>query len=179
AMARLSHPNVVTVHEVGAHGDRVFVAMEYVRGQDLRSWLAAEARHWRDVLKMFLQAGQGLAAAHEAGIVHRDFKPDNVLVGEDGRVRVADFGLAHALDHEGAAERVAPAPGAPSSTSLYTSLTRTGGLLGTPGYMAPSNSRASASTSARISSASASRCGRRCTTSVRSPPDRSRRSRAP
>jgi serine/threonine protein kinase/tetratricopeptide (TPR) repeat protein len=98
-LARLSHPNVVQVYEAGMLGDRVFVAMEFIRGQTLRAWLATRldvpaARRWRMVLDMFLAAGRGLEAAHAAGLVHRDFKPDNVLVGADGRVCVADFGLA-------------------------------------------------------------------------------------
>ncbi|EDM79940.1 WD-repeat protein [Plesiocystis pacifica SIR-1] len=102
AMARLAHPNVVTVHEVGEHeDDELFVAMEFVGGSNLRDWLKAEPRTWRAIVDTFLQAGEGLAAAHDAGLVHRDFKPDNVLVGDDGRVRVADFGLAqHTPDIE-------------------------------------------------------------------------------
>jgi serine/threonine protein kinase len=95
AMARLSHPNVVTVHEIGGHAGSIFIAMELVAGVDLGRWLAAEPRPWRAVLDMFRAAGEGLAAAHDAGLVHRDFKPANVLVGDDGRARVADFGLVH------------------------------------------------------------------------------------
>ncbi len=97
AMARLTHPNVITVHEVGRLGDRVFVAMEYVPGGTLRAWLKAKPRTWPQVLTVCLAAGEGLAAAHDAGLVHRDFKPENVLVGEDGRARVGDFGLARAV----------------------------------------------------------------------------------
>jgi eukaryotic-like serine/threonine-protein kinase len=135
AMARLSHPNVVTVHEVGAHAEQVFVAMEFVEGKDLRGWLAAEPRTWRAVVGVFSQAGEGLAAAHEAGIVHRDFKPDNALVGDDGRVRVADFGLAHGF--EGAAAELSSSGLEDSQGRLSLSLTRTGALMGTPAYMAP------------------------------------------
>src|SRR5688500_3549767 len=99
-LARLSHPNVVQVYAVGRLGDSVFTAMELVVGMTLRTWLEGQQRSWREVLRVFLAAGEGLAAAHAVGIVHRDFKPDNVLVGDDGRVRVADFGLAR-LDEAG------------------------------------------------------------------------------
>ena len=91
ALARLSHQNVVSIHDVGLHDGRVFVAMEFLEGLTLRRWSEVEARHCRDVVKVFSQAGRGLAAAHEAGLVHRDFKPEN---GSDGRVVVLDFGLA-------------------------------------------------------------------------------------
>jgi serine/threonine protein kinase len=97
AMARLAHPNVVTVHEVGEDDDGVYIVMELVRGATLREWLRAR-RSWSRVLDVFVDAGRGLAAAHEAGLVHRDFKPDNVLVGDDGRTRVTDFGIARASD---------------------------------------------------------------------------------
>jgi serine/threonine protein kinase len=94
AMAKLAHPNVVTVFEVGSLDDRLYVAMEYVQGGTLRAWLAAEKRAWHEVVRLLIEVGGGLAAAHAAGLVHRDFKPENVLVGEDGRPRVGDFGLA-------------------------------------------------------------------------------------
>jgi len=94
-MARLSHPNVVSVYDAGTFGDRVFLAMELVDGVTLRQWLVEE-RSWRDVLRVFLEAGRGLAAAHAAGLVHRDFKPDNVLVSRRAEVKVTDFGLARA-----------------------------------------------------------------------------------
>jgi eukaryotic-like serine/threonine-protein kinase len=87
-LARVSHPNVVAVHDVGTHDDDVFVAMELCEGATLRAWLAERARPARHVLAVMLAAGAGLAAAHELGIVHRDFKPENVIVGTDGRVRV-------------------------------------------------------------------------------------------
>ncbi|HEX4462187.1 MAG TPA: protein kinase, partial [Polyangia bacterium] len=94
AMARLAHPNVIAVHDVGTFGKRVFLAMELVEGGTLKTWLRAQQPTGREVLDVFLDAGRGLAAAHAAGLVHRDFKPENVLIGADGRARVTDFGLA-------------------------------------------------------------------------------------
>jgi serine/threonine protein kinase/tetratricopeptide (TPR) repeat protein len=94
AIARLSHPNVIGVHDVGSFGDRVFVAMEFVDGHTLAYWLQASPRSWQEVLRMFVAAGRGLQAAHACQLVHRDFKPENVMVGRDGQVRVTDFGLA-------------------------------------------------------------------------------------
>ncbi|MCA9636215.1 MAG: serine/threonine protein kinase, partial [Myxococcales bacterium] len=87
AMARLSHPNVVQVHDVGMVGDQVFVAMELIRGQTLAHWLSERPRGWREVVRQFIEAARGLQAAHAVGLVHRDFKPDNVLLADDGRVR--------------------------------------------------------------------------------------------
>jgi len=93
AIARLSHPNIVTVHDVGVHESQIYVAMELVEGQTLRRWQKTP-RPWREVLEVYLAAGRGVMAAHRAGVVHRDFKPENVVVGDDGGVRVLDFGLA-------------------------------------------------------------------------------------
>ncbi|QSQ19504.1 tetratricopeptide repeat protein [Pyxidicoccus parkwayensis] len=120
ALARLSHPNVVSVHDAGSYlSDQVFLAMEFVDGGTLRDWLKDGPRSWRDTVQVFLQAGRGLAAAHAAGLVHRDFKPDNVLLGRDGRARVTDFGLA----------------------LLHTEMERAGAegipVVGTRGYQAP------------------------------------------
>ncbi len=133
SMARLSHPNVAAVYDVGTYEDRVFLAMELIIGETLRVWLAA-GRPRLAVLDAFLQAGRGLAAAHRAGIVHRDFKPDNVLVARDGRVCVLDFGLAFHGQSD------APEPHAhlrsPASRGDER-LTQTGAVLGTPRYMAP------------------------------------------
>ncbi|HVI02126.1 MAG TPA: protein kinase [Enhygromyxa sp.] len=138
-MARLSHPNVVTVHEVGIHDEQVFMAMEFVDGEDLRQWLTRTKHDWREVLAVFLQAGEGLAAAHEAGVVHRDFKPDNVLVGNDGRVRVADFGLANSYNLP--PDLADPATTESQRNRLGVPLTRPGAVLGTPAYMAPEQFR--------------------------------------
>jgi tetratricopeptide (TPR) repeat protein len=137
ALARLTHPNVVAVHDAGTFGDRVFVTMELVEGETLRQWLEAGARSWREVLDRLLAAGRGLAAAHAAGLVHRDFKPENVLLGRDGRVRVVDFGLAKALAD--AAEEESPVPD--SGGELASPLTEWGAVLGTPAYMAPEQIR--------------------------------------
>ncbi|MCB9568733.1 MAG: serine/threonine protein kinase [Myxococcales bacterium] len=139
ALARLSHPNVVQVYEVGDHRGQLYLAMEYVEGETLREWVRAAKRPTAAIVERYVQAGRGLVAAHRAGILHRDFKPDNAIVGADGRVRVLDFGLARA-DSRGADE--APAGeldlGLPLKTdSLGASVTRAGSLLGTPAYMPP------------------------------------------
>ncbi|MCA9712823.1 MAG: serine/threonine protein kinase, partial [Myxococcales bacterium] len=92
AMARLTHENVVAVYEVGEHDHEVFVAMEFIRGQSLDRWLATP-RSWREIISVFARAGAGLRAAHDAGLIHRDFKPHNVMRSEDGEIKVLDFGL--------------------------------------------------------------------------------------
>lgn len=94
AMARISHPNVLPVYDVGLVDGRVFVAMECVRARTMSQWIDQEAPTWREILDKFIAAGDGLAAAHAVGLIHRDFKPQNVLIGPDGRPRVMDFGLA-------------------------------------------------------------------------------------
>ncbi|PCC70098.1 Serine/threonine protein kinase [Nannocystis exedens] len=134
AMARLSHPNVVTVYESGTHEGRVYIAMELVAGVDLRALFGGGPQPWRRVVEVYRDAARGLAAAHAVGLVHRDFKPENVMVGEDGRVRVLDFGVARA------GEGLAPASESSMSGRgdlLARELTHTGVLLGTPAYMAP------------------------------------------
>ncbi len=127
ALARLSHPNIVTVYDVETANGVDFIAMELVEGMSLRHWLLRGRRPWRAILDAFLDAGRGLAAVHDGGMVHRDFKPDNVLVGADGTVRIADFGLARAVTSAPQADR----PG----TSVSD------GGAGTPGYVAPEQRR--------------------------------------
>lgn len=136
ALAQLSHPAVVAVHDVGVHDVGVWLAMELVEGQTLAEWLRARRRGWRAVLEVFLRAGAGLQAAHAAGLVHRDFKPHNVMIAADGRVRVMDFGLARAERRSDAAASTSAGP-QPSSSSLSIELTQIGEVVGTPGYMAP------------------------------------------
>jgi tetratricopeptide (TPR) repeat protein len=131
AMAQLRHPNVVQVHEIGRHDGQVFVAMQVVEGVSLRTWLGQERRSWQEIVAVFIEAGRGLAAAHAAGLVHRDFKPDNVLI-EAGRVFVGDFGLARPAGESEARAEHASRPGDPDTT-----LTQTGASVGTPAYMAP------------------------------------------
>ncbi len=140
AMARLVHPNVVTVHEVGSANGRDYIAMELVEGETLAEWLRAERRPERAILEAFVGAGRGLAAAHAAGVVHRDFKPHNVLRSRGGRIVVTDFGLAREAEEAGEpvawAGRDTPIPEGSKSSPLV-GLTITGSLLGTPAYMAP------------------------------------------
>jgi tRNA A-37 threonylcarbamoyl transferase component Bud32 len=139
AAARLEHPNVVTVHEAGVADDVAFIAMEYVKGQTIRRWMTANdrPRPWREGLAVFLQAGEGLAAAHRGGILHRDFKPDNILLDDEGRARVVDFGLA-GITHEQASRPTGLEELVSGSHSkLDMHMTVTGTVLGTPAYMAP------------------------------------------
>lgn len=128
AMAQLTHPNVVAVHDVGVDEGQVYLVMELVESSTLRDWLHATRPSWPAIVEMLVRAGHGLAAAHARGIVHRDFKPENVLVTADGTVKVADFGLAN-VEPRMAQGR--------TSVELISSLTATGTLLGTPLYMAP------------------------------------------
>jgi tetratricopeptide (TPR) repeat protein len=124
AAAKLQHPNVVSIYEIGRARDRLFIAMEYVAGRTVRAWLTEKPRSVVEILHAFEQAGRGLQAAHDAGLVHRDFKPDNLLVGDDDRVRVVDFGIAGLVD--------------PTTTRIASdgsSTTRR--IVGTPRYMAP------------------------------------------
>lgn len=132
AMARVSHPNVVHVYEVGEFKEHIYIAMEFVEGTTLSNW--QRDRPWEEVLRVYICAGQGLLAAHRAGLVHRDFKPDNVLVGPDSQPRVADFGLARA---DGSEVPQATERGPIPSGMLSSPLTEDGMLLGTPAYMSP------------------------------------------
>ena len=130
AMAKLRHPNIATVHDIGVSGRRLFVVMELVDGGSVADWLKAAPRSWREIVAVYLQAARGLAAAHAAGFVHRDFKSENVLIGQDGVARVCDFGVAHIL---GDAERAIPVPG----VATREDVTMTDGVVGTAGYIAP------------------------------------------
>jgi eukaryotic-like serine/threonine-protein kinase len=135
ALAKLSHPNIVAIHEVGEHQGQLFLAMEHVQGQSLRAWQEEARRSTWEVLAMYVQAGRGLAAAHAAGLVHRDFKPDNVLVDDDGRARVVDFGLVGGDDEERRAELARWEAKGMCSELLLT--TNTHAFVGTPAYMSP------------------------------------------
>ncbi|MCH9684414.1 MAG: serine/threonine-protein kinase [Deltaproteobacteria bacterium] len=144
ALARLTHPNVIRVHDVGTYQGRVFMATELVEGSDLATWRETSKPSWREVVRVMLAAGEGLAAAHSAGLVHRDFKPRNVLVGHDGRPRVTDFGQArgyeeaHPSDRERTLSETNQLQGSDlDHPVLDTTLTRSGALVGTPAYMSP------------------------------------------
>ena len=138
AMASLEHRNVVAVHDVGEHEDQPFVVMDLVQGSTLHAWMVEQRPTWTEILDKFVQAGRGLAAAHDAGLVHRDFKPSNVLVAKDGSVKVTDFGLVRAASEtiepelQASAQEVARDGPAGEGDDL----TRTGLILGTPAYMA-------------------------------------------
>jgi eukaryotic-like serine/threonine-protein kinase len=150
AMARLNHPNVVDIYELGADREQVFCAMELIDGVTLRRWMA-EPHSWREIVDVAIAAGRGLAAAHRAGLVHRDIKPDNVLMALDGRTLVTDFGLAKLADLEpdepDRSDRAARsdeyqsgqaiAVHAVSSLAPPRNLTHTGVVIGTPAYMPP------------------------------------------
>ncbi|MEM6992455.1 MAG: serine/threonine-protein kinase [Myxococcota bacterium] len=139
AMATLSHRNVVAVHDLGVFDEHPYVAMEFIEGSTLRGWLEARARSVAEVQSVFRDAAAGLAAAHAEGLVHRDFKPDNVLIGDDGRVCVTDFGLVAGVSRRPVADDLVVVP-----KTLDATQTRTGALVGTPAYMAPEQLRGEA-----------------------------------
>jgi tetratricopeptide (TPR) repeat protein len=138
AMARLAHPNVVVVHDIGMSALGPFIAMDVVEGGTLRQWLAATPRSWQQIRDMFVAAGRGLEAAHAVGLVHRDFKPTNVLVGLRDQVLVTDFGLARAFGDGRDGSPVDDGLRLPWSD---VALTRTGTVMGTPAYIAPEQLR--------------------------------------
>jgi len=144
SIARLSHPNVITVYDAGTVADRVYVAMEFVEGVTMDRWLAAEPRSWRQVLDVFVAAGRGLAAAHAAGVVHRDFKPQNVMIARDGSVRVMDFGLARMTGDVPAVAPILLALTGDAAREPIETVTRAGTIVGTPAYMAPEQFRGEA-----------------------------------
>lgn len=134
AMARLAHPNVIRVYDVGVADGKLFVAMEYVVGGTLKEWTSQKPRSVDEILAVFAQVARGLAAAHDLGLIHRDVKPSNVMVGDDGQVFVTDFGLARfAAEHD----QVPHTATAVSDPELFRTITRTGGIVGTPAFMAP------------------------------------------
>ncbi|HVV82945.1 MAG TPA: serine/threonine-protein kinase, partial [Kofleriaceae bacterium] len=145
ALARLDHPNVVAIHDVGEADGRVFLAMHFVEGATLGEHVLALRPTWAQIVALYLAAGRGLAAAHAAGLIHRDFKPSNVLVDRAGVARVTDFGVARAAGDDGAdasgplrpGERAAAVDPATGHTPLTAEMTEVGAMIGTPAYMAP------------------------------------------
>jgi tetratricopeptide (TPR) repeat protein len=129
ALARLAHPNIVAVHDVGVHDGRTYIAMELVKGRILDARSMATTHTWQVVVQLFVQVGTGLQAAHEAGLVHRDVKPSNIMIGDDGRVRLLDFGLARTGDGDAQPPDSHAGSGSDADESSL--------LVGTPGYVAP------------------------------------------
>ena len=136
AMAKLSAPNVVTVHDIGTIDGSLYVAMEFIDGVPLSVWQRRHRGDWRRVVDVYLEAARGLEAAHAAGLIHRDFKPDNVMIGNDGRVIVMDFGLVRPIDADERTDDGDPTLDDDSKERSST-LTRTGAVVGTPAYMSP------------------------------------------
>jgi len=136
ALARVAHPNIVHVYDVGEVNGQIFIAMEYIAGMTLAAW-QRERRSSRDVLRVYRQAGAGLLAVHQTGLVHRDFKPDNVLLDRKEHARVVDFGLARLLNSEIGISVAGKREGSASMPALRTPVTADDVIAGTPGYMAP------------------------------------------
>ncbi|MCA9719805.1 MAG: serine/threonine protein kinase, partial [Myxococcales bacterium] len=140
ALARLAHPNIVAIHDVGTHGDRVWIAMELVDGETLAAWARGTTRTIAAALRVLVDGARGVAAAHAAGLVHRDLKPENVMIDRAGRVRVMDFGLAHGRSPEHAhkdMQETSRGADGPERRAVATRLTADGAVQGTPAYMAP------------------------------------------
>jgi len=141
AMAKLSHPNVLPVYDVGSYEGSIFMAVEYIEGSTLREWATYQPRTWREIVGVFLAAGRGLAAAHVAGLIHRDFKPPNVMISHDGQVRVMDFGLVRkasgTVETSPSEEQSKTSSIKRGRSSLDVELTANGIFMGTPAYMAP------------------------------------------
>src|SRR5882672_886239 len=143
AIARLSHPSVVVVYDVGTFQDQVFIAMELVDGMTAIRWRDTRKPSWREVLRVFIEAGEGIAAAHAADLIHRDFKPDNVMVTREGKVRVMDFGLARTMERitsevgSSISSDGGDGPTMPGVRPAEPRLTNEGNVVGTPAYMPP------------------------------------------
>jgi len=154
-LAKIAHPNVVPVYDVGRHAGRVWIAMEYVPGRTLRSWVEREQPPVRAIIEAWVAAGRGLAAVHAAGLVHRDVKPENAMLGDDGRIRLIDFGLVRAVDHMGdslaltrpdSSDAHETTGGSDSQREVPTTITTHGAVIGTPAYMAPEQLKGHAAT---------------------------------
>jgi eukaryotic-like serine/threonine-protein kinase len=142
ALAKLQHPSIVTIHDVGTHDGCVWLAMEYVEGATLGAWCEQKRRGWPEIVRVFVQVGRGVAAAHAAGLLHRDLKPDNIMIADDGRVRVMDFGVARPLSATEDPEVSLTDTGVqPRVRALEHPMTQPGALVGTPAYMAPEQLR--------------------------------------
>ena len=137
ALAQVSHPNVAGVYEVGEARESIYIAMEYIEGRTLKQWIEEERPEVDDILSVIFAVGEGLSAVHDAGLLHRDVKPTNILVDVQGRARLIDFGLAKLGAADSSSELATPQSTAPSAASLSSDLTQTGARVGTPAYMAP------------------------------------------
>lgn len=138
AMAQLSHhPNIVTVYDVGTFAERVFIVMQYIEGRPINEFITVNNLGWEDAIYLYLRAARGLICAHEAGLVHRDFKPDNVLVSDDRGVKVMDFGLTRREGRNPTMTLTKEEADKYRKQPLEANLTETGRIMGTPSYMAP------------------------------------------